>query len=178
MAITAENLAEKYSISREDVDKYSLESHEKASKATKENRFQGTKFLKVFFANAILGEITPIPLKKTTLSADEQVRHGAALSEMSSLPAVFKKNGTVTAATASGIVDGSASLLVCSEAFVKKHVRNAFLTDLTECRDLSLWLRLETTALSVLTPPSWVSDLHLRSEDFWRRQVSLENTQH
>lgn len=74
----------------------------------------------------MLDEISGVALKKTTLTQDEHIRHGAVLSEMSSLPSVFKKNGTVTAATASGIVDGSASLIVASESFVKKHVSVKF----------------------------------------------------
>jgi len=107
MAITAENLAEKYKISRESADQFSLSSHQKAAKAFRENILQDL--------------LVEIPLKKGTIAVDEHVRHNATLEEMTKLRSVFKKDGVVTAATASGIVDGAASVLVCSESFTQKH---------------------------------------------------------
>eukprot|EP01126_Amoeba_proteus_P043301 TRINITY_DN4747_c0_g1_i12.p3 TRINITY_DN4747_c0_g1~~TRINITY_DN4747_c0_g1_i12.p3 ORF type:complete len:129 (+),score=33.02 TRINITY_DN4747_c0_g1_i12:1351-1737(+) len=108
MAITAENLAEKFNISREAVDKYSYDSHIKAAQATKQ------KFLE--------DEVSPITLRKSTVAIDEHIRHEVKLEEMTKLNPVFKKGGTVTAGTSSGIVDGSTSVLVCSEAFCEKNV--------------------------------------------------------
>lgn len=107
MAITAESLAEKFSISRADCDLYSLNSHLKALEAYKNNLLQG--------------EIVPYQLKKFTLEKDEHMRETVAINDMNKLPAVFKKDGVVTAATASGIVDGAVSIIVCSESYVKKH---------------------------------------------------------
>eukprot|EP01125_Pyxidicula_operculata_P021848 TRINITY_DN8696_c0_g1_i1.p1 TRINITY_DN8696_c0_g1~~TRINITY_DN8696_c0_g1_i1.p1 ORF type:complete len:407 (+),score=109.13 TRINITY_DN8696_c0_g1_i1:42-1262(+) len=107
MAITAENLAVKFNVTRKDCDEYSLNSHRKGSAAYKNNHLQG--------------EIAPFPLKKKTVDRDEHLRDDINIEEMSKLSPVFKKDGTVTAANASGIVDGAASVLVVSEAFLKKH---------------------------------------------------------
>lgn len=106
MGITAENLAEKYNISREDCDEFSLKSHQKVARAYEENYLQG--------------EITSIPLKKKPLERDEHFRVDASLDSMKKLPPTFKENGRVTAASASGIVDGAASVLIASEDFCKK----------------------------------------------------------
>jgi len=106
MAITAENLAKEYSVTREQCDEYSLHSHNKTSQAYKSNLLQG--------------EIVPVPLKKGTLDKDEHVRYDANLGDMSKLKSTFQKDGVVTPATASGIVDGASSVLVCSEKFVKE----------------------------------------------------------
>jgi acetyl-CoA C-acetyltransferase/acetyl-CoA acyltransferase 2 len=106
MAITAENLGAKYNITREQVDQYSLESHQKGAAAYKNGHLQG--------------ELAPITLKKSKLEADEHLRPEAVLGDMAKLKSVFKENGLVTAATASGIVDGAASVVVVSEAYLKK----------------------------------------------------------
>jgi acetyl-CoA C-acetyltransferase/acetyl-CoA acyltransferase 2 len=105
MALTAEKLAETHSVSREDVDNYSLLSHQKAIKAH----------------DHLQGEIAPIIEGRINCSADEHIRHGATIEEMKKLKASFQKDGTVTAATASGIVDGASCVLVASEAFVKSN---------------------------------------------------------
>jgi len=114
MAITAENLSKEFSVTREDCDEYSLNSHNKTSQAYKSNLLQG--------------EIVPVPLKKGVLEKDEHVRYDANLSDMSKLKANFQKDGVVTAGTASGIVDGASSVLVCSEKFVKERHLKALAT--------------------------------------------------
>lgn len=105
MGITAENLAKSHSISREDVDLYSLKSHQKAIAARK----------------YLAGEIAPIVEGRINCTEDEHVRDGATLEEMQKLNPSFEKDGTVTPATASGIVDGASCVIVASEDFVKKN---------------------------------------------------------
>lgn len=107
MALTAENLSVKFSVTREDCDKFGFRSHQFASRAYKENKLQG--------------EIVSIPLKKGELTQDEQIRHEVTLAEMTKLKPTFKKDGVVTPGTASGIVDGAAAVLVASESFVSKN---------------------------------------------------------
>lgn len=106
MGITAENLAEKFQISREQCDTFSYNSHARAAKAYKDGLLQG--------------EIAPFPLKKGSCDRDEHLRDDASLEEMKSLRPTFKTDGVVTAASASGIVDGAAAVIVASESFVKK----------------------------------------------------------
>ncbi len=107
MGITAENLSEKFGVGRGQCDEFALASHQKAAKAYKEGLLQG--------------EITPVVLKKETVSVDEHMRADASLGDMAKLPSTFKKDGVVTAASASGIVDGAAACLVASEEFCQKH---------------------------------------------------------
>ncbi|MEN0066454.1 MAG: acetyl-CoA C-acetyltransferase [Myxococcota bacterium] len=101
MAITAENLAEKYGISREDADAYGLLSQQRWAAAHEAGRFAD--------------EIVPIEIKTrkgmVTFEVDEHPR-AATPEGMAKLPPVFKENGTVTAGTASGIGDGAASLVL------------------------------------------------------------------
>eukprot|EP01130_Rhizamoeba_saxonica_P001336 TRINITY_DN11201_c0_g1_i1.p1 TRINITY_DN11201_c0_g1~~TRINITY_DN11201_c0_g1_i1.p1 ORF type:complete len:418 (+),score=110.48 TRINITY_DN11201_c0_g1_i1:54-1307(+) len=106
MAITAENLAEKYNISRQECDEYSLESHKKAASAYENNLLQG--------------ELAPVALKRGSIEKDEHVRYDCSLEDMTKLRSSFKKDGTVTPATASGVVDGAASVLVCSGRYIKE----------------------------------------------------------
>jgi acetyl-CoA acyltransferase 2 len=103
MAITAENLAEKHNISRDDVDEYSLNCHKKAVAARE----------------LLTGEIAPVVEGRINCAQDEHVRDDASIEQMNKLKPAFKKEGTVTPATASGIVDGAACVLVASEGFVK-----------------------------------------------------------
>ncbi|MEO0602156.1 MAG: acetyl-CoA C-acetyltransferase [Myxococcota bacterium] len=101
MAITAENLAEKYGISREEADAYGLLSQQRWAAAQEAGKFAD--------------EIVPIELKTrkgpVTFEVDEHPR-AATVEGLAKLPPVFKENGTVTAGTASGIGDGAASLVV------------------------------------------------------------------
>lgn len=106
MGITAENLAEKFQVTREQCDTFSYNSHARAAKAYKDGLLQG--------------EIAPYPLKKGVCDRDEHLRDDASLDEMKGLKPTFKADGVVTAASASGIVDGAAAVIVASESFVKK----------------------------------------------------------
>ena len=106
MGMTAENLAEKFEITRVQCDEFSYMSHVRAAKAYKEGLLQG--------------EIVPVALRKGVCDRDEHLRDDASLDEMKSLKSTFKADGVVTAASASGIVDGAAAVIVASESFVKK----------------------------------------------------------
>lgn len=107
MGITAENLASDYEISKEDSDMFAFDSHVKANLAYSLGRIQG--------------EIVPIDLEKVKCDKDEHLRSEIFLQEMKKLKPNFKKEGVVTAGSASGIVDGSASMLLASEDYVQKH---------------------------------------------------------
>jgi acetyl-CoA C-acetyltransferase/acetyl-CoA acyltransferase 2 len=111
MAITAENLAEKYSISRQDADAFALRSQLRCKAGVQAGRFKE--------------EIAPYTIldrkgNPTTLSNDEHPKPETTAEILAKLKAVFKKDGTVTAGNASGIVDGAASLLVSTESEAKK----------------------------------------------------------
>ena len=105
MGNTAENVARKWQISREDQDKFALQSQQRASRAISEGRFKD--------------QILPIEVKvkreMVPFDTDEHVRHDATLEALGDLRAVFDKEGSVTAGNASGINDGAAALVVMSE---------------------------------------------------------------
>jgi acetyl-CoA C-acetyltransferase len=111
MGATAENLADKYSLTRDDQDRYAVETQRRCAEATKAGRFRD--------------EIAPveIPGRKgpVTIEADEHPRADATLEGMRKLPPVFRKDGTVHAGNSSGITDGAATMLVASEDAVKRH---------------------------------------------------------
>lgn len=109
MGMTAENLAEKYNISREQCDTYALSSQERWAKAHAEGIF--TKELMSI----------PLPKKNVTMTSDEHPRPKTTMEGLSKLPPVFKQGGTVTAGNASGISDGAAALLLAAEPALKKH---------------------------------------------------------
>jgi acetyl-CoA C-acetyltransferase/acetyl-CoA acyltransferase 2 len=112
MAITAENLGEKYGITRDQVDEYSFLSQQRAKKASAEGIFSA--------------EITAVnlPGKKggpeVQFLKDEHPKPDVALEKIKTMKPLFKPGGLVTAATASGIVDGAACSLLTSEAHAKK----------------------------------------------------------
>ena len=111
MGVTAENLAEKYDISREEQDIVAMRSNVNAARATEDGRFAD--------------EIVPVVLKtrkgETILDRDEHFRGDVTLESLAKLRPVFKKDGTVTAANSSGINDGAAAAIICSEDAVKRH---------------------------------------------------------
>lgn len=111
MGITAENLAEKYSITREEQDEFAINSQEKARAAQEAGRFAD--------------EIVPVTVKsrrdETVVDQDEYINYDTNLEKLGGLRTAFKKDGTVTAGNASGINDGAAFAIVVSEEFVKEH---------------------------------------------------------
>ena len=113
MGITAENVAEKFQVTRDEQDKFALHSQEKALKAQKEGKFK----------DEIIN--LKIKSKKTELNfeKDEHPRESINLDALSRLKPVFKKNGTVTAGNASGINDGAAAVaLMTSEEAEKRNI--------------------------------------------------------
>jgi acetyl-CoA C-acetyltransferase len=110
MGNTAENVATKYQISREQQDQFALGSQQKASAAQKSGRFKD--------------EIVPVTIKgrrgDTVVSDDEFIRHDANLETMTRLRPAFTKEGSVTAANASGINDGAAALVLMTASEAAK----------------------------------------------------------
>lgn len=112
MGNTAENLADKYNLSREDQDAFAAASQNKAEKAINEGRFD----------NEIVA--VEIPQRKKdpiVFKQDEFVRMGVTADSLAKLRPAFKKDGTVTAANASGINDGAAAIIVASKDAVEKY---------------------------------------------------------
>jgi acetyl-CoA C-acetyltransferase len=110
MGVTAENVARAYQITRDEQDQFALGSQHKASAAQKSGRFKD--------------EITPVTVKgrkgDTVVSDDEYIRHDATIEAMAKLRPAFNKEGTVTAANASGINDAAAALVVMSASEASK----------------------------------------------------------
>ncbi|AJA46962.1 acetyl-CoA acetyltransferase [Clostridium pasteurianum DSM 525 = ATCC 6013] len=110
MGITAENIAEKWEITREEQDEFSVKSQNKAEKAIKSGEFKD--------------EIVPITVKtrkgEFVFDTDEQPRFGSNVESLSKLRPSFKKDGTVTAGNASGLNDGAAALVIMSAEKAKE----------------------------------------------------------
>lgn len=110
MGVTAENLASDYAITREESDAYAVQSQERWAAANA--------------AGVFADEIAPLELKSkkgaVSFDTDEHPR-ATPMEKMAKLPTTFKKDGVVTAASASGICDGAASVVLASEAAVAKH---------------------------------------------------------
>jgi acetyl-CoA C-acetyltransferase len=104
MGQTAENIANRWQITREDQDVFAVASQNKAEAAQKAGKFSG--------------EIAPVTIKgrkgDTVVDQDEYIRHGATLDSVSGLRPAFAKEGSVTAANASGLNDGAAALVLMS----------------------------------------------------------------
>ncbi|RSH84007.1 hypothetical protein EHS25_005252 [Saitozyma podzolica] len=112
MGITAENLAKKYGITRDECDAYALMTQQRYAAALS--------------AGAFAGEIVPVSLKPKkgvpqSLETDEHPRPQSTLASLGSLASVFQKDGTVTAGNASGICDGGAANVVMSESALGKY---------------------------------------------------------
>jgi acetyl-CoA C-acetyltransferase len=110
MGITAENVAEKWQITREAQDEFALASQHKAAAAKRAGRF--------------IDEIARVTIKgrkgDVTVDEDEYIRMEANIADMQKLKPAFKKDGTVTAANASGINDGAAAIVLMTEEDAKK----------------------------------------------------------
>lgn len=111
MGVTAENLASKYNISREECDAYAIRSQELFTKAQKEGKIDA--------------EIAPVTVKRrrkeVEFKADDYPKPDTNLAEISKLRPVFKIDGVVTAAQASGIVDGAGSILIGGDDAAAKY---------------------------------------------------------
>lgn len=111
MGMTAEKLAEQYSISREEQDAYAVESNQKAAAASNNG----------VFAEEIVSVEVKTRKGTTLIDKDEHIKPDANIEKLSTLRPSFKKEGTVTAGNASGINDGAASVVVAGQAAVDKH---------------------------------------------------------
>jgi acetyl-CoA acetyltransferase family protein len=110
MAITAENLADKYNISRSEVDSFALRSQQRAHQAWESGDFK----------DEVCGvEITSSKGTKV-FARDEHIRAETTIEGLNKLSPLFKAQGTVTAGTASGICDGAAALILCKRSFAEK----------------------------------------------------------
>jgi len=111
MAVTAENCAAKYGISREEQDRYAIRSQQLADRAWQNGKLEE--------------EVVPVEIKGRKgveiFAQDDHMRPDSTMEGLAKLPAAFSRNGCVTAGNASGIVDGGAALLLASEPGVKKH---------------------------------------------------------
>ncbi len=110
MGVTAENLAAKYSISRQEVDAFALRSQQTWTEANKKGVFKD--------------EIAPVEVKTrkgpVAMTEDEHPKPQTTMEGLAKLPAVFKKDGVVTAGSSSGICDGAGAVIVASEEAVKE----------------------------------------------------------
>ena len=107
MGETAENVATKFQVMRQDQDRFSLDSHVKAARAQSEGRLRD--------------EIQAIARNGSLVERDSCIRHDASLERLADLKPVFDENGTVTAGTSSPLTDGAAATLVASEEYAERH---------------------------------------------------------
>ncbi|MGZ8272485.1 MAG: beta-ketothiolase BktB [Burkholderiaceae bacterium] len=111
MGVTAENVAAKWGITRDEQDELAVESHRRAANATKEGKFRS--------------QIVPVEVKgkkgPTVFDIDEHFREGTSMADMAKLKPVFvKENGTVTAGNASGINDGAGAVVMMERSVAEK----------------------------------------------------------
>lgn len=146
MGITAENLAEQYQITREMQDEFSVRSQNLADAARSSGRFRD--------------EIVPVTIKgrkgDTIVADDEYIRAGVTIDSVSGVRPAFKKDGTVTAANASGLNDGAAALVVMSADEAAK-------------RGAPVLARIASWASAGVDPRSWASARCRRRAARWKR---------
>jgi len=119
MGLTAENVAEKFGISREDQDRFALSSHQKAAKAIREGKFK-EEVIPIPAKVKEVKEDGTVVVKEVIFDTDEGVRYDASLEGMAALKPVFKAKGTVTAGNASQTSDGAAALVLMSRERAEK----------------------------------------------------------
>ena len=112
MGETAENLVEKYNISREDQDAFAMNSQMKATKAQQSGRFE---------KEIVTVEIPQRKGDAVVFSKDEFIKSNTTVEGLSKLRAAFKKDGSVTAGNSSGLNDGAAATIIASEEAIKKY---------------------------------------------------------
>ncbi|WP_436858133.1 thiolase family protein [Mammaliicoccus sciuri] len=108
MGLTAEAIATKYEVTREEQDTFALNSHLKSDKATKAGKFNE--------------EIVPLEdVNGQTITSDELIRPESTIEDLATLKTIFKEDGTVTAGNASALSDGGSALILMSESYAKEH---------------------------------------------------------
>lgn len=108
MGLTAEAIATKYEVTREEQDAFALNSHLKSDKATKAGKFNE----EIVSLEDVNGE---------TMTSDELIRPESTLEDLATLKTIFKEDGTVTAGNASALSDGGSALILMSESYAKEH---------------------------------------------------------
>lgn len=108
MGLTAEAIATKYEVTREEQDAFALNSHLKSDKATKAGKFNE----EIVTLEDVNGE---------TITSDELIRPESTMEDLATLKTIFKEDGTVTAGNASALSDGGSALILMSESYAKEH---------------------------------------------------------
>ncbi len=120
MGLTAEKVAEKYSIGRKEQDEYALMSHQRAIAAISAGRFKD-EIVPLHWSETSVDQKGKLVNRELELLNDEGPRADTSLEALSSLKPVFKNNGTVTAGNSSQVSDGAASVLLTSSEYAKSH---------------------------------------------------------
>jgi len=120
MGLTAEAVAEKYNISREDQDEFAFQSHMKALKAQAEGKFD-KQIVPITVEQTFINENGKKETKSYTVTKDEGPRAGTSTEALAKLKPVFANGGSVTAGNSSQMSDGAAFVMVVSEEFLKQH---------------------------------------------------------
>ena len=153
MGVTAENVAEKYQITRRQQDEFAVDSQNKAAKAIKENKFKD--------------EIVPIKIKDGILfDTDEYPKKGTTAEVLASLKTVFKKDGTVTAGNASGLNDGAAALTLMSS-------KTAYERNLKPLAKIISWAQCGVDPAVMGTGPIPASKLALKKAGWTKDELDL-----
>ena len=153
MGVTAENVAEKYQITRRQQDEFAVDSQNKAAKAIKENKFKD--------------EIVPIKIKDGILfDTDEYPKKGTTTEVLASLKTVFKKDGTVTAGNASGLNDGAAALTLMSS-------KTAYERNLKPLAKIISWAQCGVDPAVMGTGPIPASKLALKKAGWTKDELDL-----
>lgn len=153
MGVTAENVAQKYQITRKDQDAFALSSQTKAVKAIESNKFQD--------------EIVPIKInEKITFDTDEHPRKETNTEQLSNLKTVFKKDGTVTAGNASGLNDGAAAVTLMT-------AKNAKDKGLIPLARIVSWAQCGVDPSLMGTGPIPASQLALKKAGWNKDQLDL-----
>ncbi|MGA1845705.1 thiolase family protein [Deferribacter abyssi] len=120
MGITAELVAEKYKISREEQDEFAYNSHMKAAAAIKNEKFKD-EIIPVEVEHTSIDDKNKVNKIKEVVEVDDGVRPDTTIEGLAKLKPVFRANGSVTAGNSSQMTDGAAAVLVVSEDYLKKH---------------------------------------------------------
>ena len=119
MGLTAEEVANQYSVSREDQDKFAYESHQKAVKALEEKKFD-SQIAPITVNEVYLDENLKKKERQTTFNQDQGPRKDTSIEALAKLRPVFSSSGTVTAGNSSQMSDGAAFVMIVSEDMLKK----------------------------------------------------------
>lgn len=120
MGHTAENVADKYKVTREEQDAFAVSSHQKAAAAIKAGHFS-QELIAIQTESRRPGPQGSVNVESKTFAMDDGVREDSSIEGLAKLKAAFRQGGSVTAGNTSQMSDGAAACLVCSEDFLKAH---------------------------------------------------------